>query len=195
MKTVKTFEEWMDRQTKTPYSIEIWNAGQANVPEKTCEWKWVKDLDSLSYEGDWMGACGYDDDRLGVDDEGELNFCGGCGGKVTIKPELTAEQKLEKMTVELTALKKKELMWGTATDELEEVTTYLAESDQKLEAMTIKCDDLFTAVAAEKVWRETAEKHIKNIIEYCNPCEECNYTDTDILQVVREYVCLEGLDK
>ena len=157
MKTVKTFEEWMDRQTKTPYSIEIWNAGQANVPEKTCEWKWVKDLDSLSYEGDWMGACGYDDDRLGVDDEGELNFCGGCGSKVTIKPELTA--------------------------------------DQKLEAMTIKCDDLFTAVAAEKVWRETAEKHIKNIIEYCNPCEECNYTDTDILQVVREYVCLEGLDK
>ena len=85
MKTVKTFYEWIDGQTKTPYSIEIWNASRDNIPIKTCEWYYDDD-------GDLVG-CKSIHSMMRA-------HCSDCGGKVTIKPELTADQKLEAMTLE-----------------------------------------------------------------------------------------------
>ena len=81
---IQTTEQKLEAMTKERDDLFT-----AVAAEKVCEWKWVKDLDSLTYAGFWMGACGYDDDRLGVDDGGELNFCGGCSGRVTIKTEST----------------------------------------------------------------------------------------------------------
>ena len=176
MKTVKTFYEWIDGQTKTPYSIEIWNASRDNIPIKTCgyylknNYWYASCTDSLSAKNDYCGKCGGEtfvkqtvEQKLEVVKQQLVATKKERDAKVSnvlaelqtmtekhcrsekaldyhIECEKDVEQKLEKMTVEFTALKKKELMWGTATDELEEVTTYLAESDQKLEAMTKERD-------------------------------------------------------
>ena len=86
MKTVNTFDEWRETEGNGASVRKAWDAAQANMPIKTCEWKlrdgvaaWITECAvSLCYQ--------------------RSSYCPNCGGKVTIKQ--TTEQRLETMTEE-----------------------------------------------------------------------------------------------
>ena len=180
MKPVITFEEWCYKNgwDATRYGKSVWRASRVNIPEKTCGYYTKHSL--------WYASCTDAPAPAPKND-----YCGKCGGETFVIQ--TVEQQLKEMTVEFTALKKKELMWGTATDELEEVTTYLAESEQKLEAMAKECDRWMENDRLSSIRAETAEKHVAELVRLCNRYDK----DTNIMswEAVMNYIRKNGLDK
>jgi len=88
MKTVKAFDWWRETEGNGASVRKAWDAAQANMPTKTCEWYYDDD-------GDLVG-CKSIHSMMRA-------HCSDCGGKVTIKQ--TTEQKLEAKTLECDALK------------------------------------------------------------------------------------------
>ena len=117
MNKVKTYEEWNATDGRfVASSQKLWDAAQENVPEKVCEWT------VISPEG-WLTGCD-------VKAEFRCNNCQYCGRRITIKPELTVDQKLEAMTVKYDALEQDLIRYMNIANDTE----------QKLAGMTKELD-------------------------------------------------------
>ena len=194
MKTVEAFEEWMDRQTKTPYSIEIWNASRDNMPIKTCEWYYDDDSDLVGCKSihSMMRA-----------------HCSDCGGKVTIKPELTAEQKLEAMTVKYDALEQDLIRYMNIANDTEQMLAGMTKEldvqiannkaiTEELSAVTRErnrlCSrDTFMSMKVNDLQSDlnTAEKHLSELVSIDGAAASRH--NASIL--VSAYIKRNGLDK
>ena len=98
MKTVKSYPEWCryDGRFVSESAREVWDAAQANKPEKTCKWTEF-DEGYINCADSGRGTKTPHTDAFRIT---ATAYCDNCGGKVTIKPRLTTEQKLEAMKIE-----------------------------------------------------------------------------------------------
>ena len=91
MKTVKAFDWWRETEGNGATVRKAWDAAQANMPVKTCEW--TLGDPSNSKANWWSTGCG---NEWGSVPAELFTFCPSCKGEIAM--ERTTEQKLEAMT-------------------------------------------------------------------------------------------------
>lgn len=109
MSELEDFEKWRKTVGNGASIRKAYKAGQANAPEKVCEWTKCGVVFEMSCNKD----CYKSDVNTHVL---APDYCWNCGGKVTIKSELTVEEQLEAMTKENERLRKRDYalvdQWG-----------------------------------------------------------------------------------
>ena len=198
MKTVKTYEQWIRGIYGMPSCQEAWLAGQANMPTETCEWTEF-DEGYINCVDSGRGTKTPHTDAFRIT---ATAYCDNCGGKVTIKT--TTEQKLEVMT---RARDERERMANNYLQKLTDAQLKLQSMTKERDAqiannkaimaalsvVTKERSGLFTAVAAEKVWRETAEKHLKILVDFIKLLDA--EIDDALLRETMGYILQNGLIK
>ena len=172
MKTVKAFDWWRETEGNGASVRKAWDAAQANIPTKTCEWYYDDD-------GDLVG-CKSIHSMMRA-------HCSDCGGKVTIKQ--TTEQKLEVMTrarderdrmasnylhkltdarLKLEAMELERDEWKDAHETVDKLCQkYFSKremAEQKLEAMTIERDRQRARANGALFDLRQAEKHLDELV-------------------------------